>query len=709
MKLLRVGFGWFGLTLMFVAWPRVASAVDFPGPEPQQAKATLEGNRFVMENQVLRCEWTTSNGRFKPVRAVDKLSGTTLPMDDVESFRFLVASTPASEPRLMKASDLRVVGKPRLTALKASPASRRLADRCAGRQIVVELASPDGTIEAQWRAVLRDGANYVRQSLRIGAQREAVELQELTLVEWVAPKAEQAGSVDGSPVVAGNFFLGCEHPMSKNIVMPAGSQTLVRCGYRYNLVVEPGRPLELSGVVGVAPDGQMRRGFLHYLERERPQPYHTFLHYNCGYEVGCRFWQVRRYGTPEEFEKFLGEQEAMWLDRIAVFGRELVEKRGVVLDSFVHDHGWDNTELVWQFHKGFPRGFSNVRAAAEKYRSAVGVWFSPWGGYSGRARRFEAGQQQGFETSKNGLTLAGPRYYARFRAACVEMVRNYGVNYFKFDGFGAGNSKDGAGPFASDVEALLRLHEELRGLKPDVFLNPTTGTWPSPFWMLWADAIWRQESDAGFLGKGSDRQQWLTYRDNATIHSTIQRGPLCPISSLMIHGIMIHKLSFKNPYDPKSVGVSLQPADLIAEIRSYFATGTCMQELHIDPSLMTEPLWDVLAEAAKWSRGNSDVLADTHWIGGDPAKGEIYGWASWSKKKAVLALRNPSDQPAEVSLDVAKAFELPAGAPRRYTLKSPWKEDAAKPAITVTAGQPCQFKLQPFEVLVWDALPAREQ
>jgi hypothetical protein len=57
---------------------------------------------------------------------------------------------------------------------------------------------------------------------------------------------------------------------------------------------------------------------------------------------------------------------------------------------------------------------------------------------------------------------------------------------------------------------------------------------------------------------------------------------------------------------------------------------------------------------------------------------------------------------------LAKAFELPAGAPRQYTLKSPWKEDAAKPAITVTAGQPRQFKLQPFEVLVWDATPARE-
>jgi hypothetical protein len=587
--------------------------------------------------------------------------------------------------------------------------SRRLAERRGGRQIAVELASADGNLKLQWRAVLRDGSNYVRQHLLISAKRESVELQELALVDVFAPNAAVAGSVDGSPVVAGNFFFGCESPLSKSTVTVAQPRTLVRSGFVSNVPVEAGRAVEHSSVVGVVPEGQLRRGFLYYIERERPQPYHTFLHYNCGYQVGAEFWRIRRYGKPEEFERFVDGQEKLWLELIDVFGRELVEKRDVVLDSFVHDHAWDDVSRVWQFHRGYGRGLAPEQAAAGKYHSAVGIWFGPWGGYSGRAKRVEAGQQQGFETSKNGLTLAGPRYYERFREACVGMVRDYGVNYFKFDGFGAGNSKDGAGPMAGDVEALLRLHDELRALKPDVFLNPTTGTWPSPFWMLWADSIWRQESDAGFLGKGSDRQQWLTYRDNATFHATVQRGPLCPISSLMLHGIMIHKYAFKNPYDPKSRGVSCVPADLVAEIRSYFATGTCMQELHIDPSLMTGALWDVLAEAAKWSRSNAEVLADTHWVGGDPAKGEVYGWASWSKRKGILALRNPSDRPAVVEVDAGKVFELPAGAARQYALKSPWKEDAAKPAVTVKAGEPYQFKLQPFEVLVWDATPARER
>ena len=71
--------------------------------------------------------------------------------------------------------------------------------------------------------------------------------------------------------------------------------------------------------------------------------------------------------------------------------------------------------------------------------------------------------------------------------------------------------------------------------------------------------------------------------------------------------------------------------------------------------------------------GNADVLVDVHWIGGDPAKAEIYGWASWSKRKGILSLRNPSDQPAAIAIDISEAFELTSGAAQSYLLRSPWK------------------------------------
>jgi len=688
-----------------VAIRQAVGQVAYPGPAPGPAQARCSGTEAVLENGAIAMRWTFAGGRLKPDLLTDKQSSATLSLAGHECFHFLLARTPDPRGRAIRASDLTLAGQPQSKRLPPEPGSARLGDQFGGWELSVCWKSAAAHLDVRWRAVLRDGANYIRQEVRVCAKDERLELSEMVLLEFAAHTAEVIGSVDGSPVRTGNLFVACEHPMSRNQVTPAAGGSLVRCGYPYTVALEPGRPAAFGSVIGVAPKGQLRRGFLHYLERERCQPYHTFLHYNCGYEVGCRFWQLRKFGTPEEFDRFIGQQEAIWLDRIAVFGHELVEKRGVTLDSFVHDHGWDDTERVWQFHKGFPHGLANVRKAAERHQSAVGIWFSPWGGYSGRALRVEAGQRQGFETSKIGLLLAGPRYFTRFREACLGMVRDYGVNYFKFDGFAAGNSLPGAGAYPGDVEALLRICDDLRRLKPDVFLNPTTGTWPSPFWLLWADAIWRQESDAGFIGKGSDRQQWITYRDNAILHATVQRGPLCPISSLMLHGIMIHKMAFKNPYDPKNPGVSREPTDVLAEIRSYFATGTCMQELHIDPTLMSDASWDALAESAEWSRANADVLADTHWIGGDPAKAEVYGWASWSERKGILSLRNPSDQPADIALDIAEAFELPDGAARTYSMKSPWGKDAATAPIRLAAGQHHTFKLKPFEVMTFDGAP----
>ena len=55
-----------------------------------------------------------------------------------------------------------------------------------------------------------------------------------------------------------------------------------------------------------------------------------------------------------------------------------------------------------------------------------------------------------------GLSLAGPHYDTRVRQACLRTVRYYGVSHFKFDGFGSGNSQDGAGAYSSEVDALLR-------------------------------------------------------------------------------------------------------------------------------------------------------------------------------------------------------------------------------------------------------------
>ena len=120
---------------------------------------------------------------------------------------------------------------------------------------------------------------------------------------------------------------------------------------------------------------------------------------------------------------------------------------------------------------------------------------------------------------------------------------------------------------------------------------------------------------------------------------------------------------------------------------------------------MTAENWDDLAECAQWSQKNAAVLVDTLWVGGDPGLGEVYGWASWTPQKGLLALRNPSSKPAAITLDLAQAFELPPKAPRQFRLRSPWKDEITKPSLELEAGAPHSFQLGPFEVAVFEALP----
>ena len=661
--------------LLLTAGARAESRLEFPGPAPGDAQGKVYNDELILQNRLLSCAWSVSEGGLKPRYIKNKLTSNTIQMQEAQCFQFIMEGG-----QVTKASDLKVVGRPKLESLEPNSESCRLAERFAGKQISVTLASSNNNLEVEWRAILRDGSNYVRQEVTLVAANKPIKLEEVVLLELSESNAKIMGTVDGSPVVVGNMFFAYEHPLSKSQKLQRSSNVL-QCSLPYFILLKPGEPIVYSSVIGIVPQGQLRRGFLYYIERERAHPYRPFLHYNSWYDIG--------YGA----EKIL---EHDFLEVIKLFGNELTEERKVVIDSFVLDDGWDDPASLWRFHKGFPNGFSNLQKAAKEYDSNLGAWLSPFGGY-GKAKqeRLKYGQKQGFETNKSGFSLAGSTYYSRFRDVCTKMLREYGLNYFKFDGIGVGGRPAGTNnEFARDMNALLRLISDLRRVKPDVFINITTGTWASPFWLWYGDSIWRSGRDWGTHGWGSKRQQQITYRDKETYHNVVIRAPLHPLNSLMTQGVM-----FANH------GLPNESEALADDIRAFFAGGTDCQELYITPSLMRPQDWDALAEAAQWSRSNADVLVDTHWIGGDPARGEIYGWASWSKRKGILSLRNPLDKPGTITIDIGKAFELPMDAAKRYSLKSPWKKDLNKPAIVLIAGGKHTFELKPFEVLVFDATP----
>jgi hypothetical protein len=579
---------------------------------------------------------------------------------------------------VLHASDLLLHGPARVQQLTPNPSASRASDRLPGVTVHYPLADPAGKFEADWALTLRQGSSYIRQILTITAGSSPLPMTGLAMIDVHSAGITVAGTVKGSPLTADNFFLGFESPLSESSVVGDRGVSELHSG----VPISAGQSEQFSSVVGVSPPGQMRRAFLTYLERERAHPYRTFLHYNSWFDIG--------------FFNPYTQQEA--LNRIHAFGDELNKKRGVTLDSFLFDDGWDDTNDLWKIRSDFKDGFMPLKEAAAEYGTAPGVWLSPWGGYGpAKQARVTTAKRDGYEIVDGGLALSGPRYYATFHGAVTNMVSKYGVNQFKLDGTGNADQVVKGSAFSSDFDAAIHLIGDLRQLKPDLYINLTTGTWPSPFWLFYADSIWRGGDDTEFAGVGSDRERWITYRDGDTYDEIVKAGKLYPLNSLMLHGIVFAQKAPHLSTDPQG--------DFANEVLSYFGSGTQLQEMYITPSLLTGADWDVLAEAARWSRRNAATLVDTHWVGGDPRWLQVYGWAAWSPRKAILTLRNPGAQAQDITLDIAQAFELPGGGSRRYSARSPWSADTAQSAIELEAGKPHTFHLAPFQVLTLEADP----
>jgi hypothetical protein len=662
------------LIAVCLAWASAGLAQDgyLYGLHPGKANAVLQGDLIVLKNAELTARWSTVGGKFTsgPFGPPMIVAGQLLTGE--------VFTLALEDGARVKASSMKIAEPAHIENLQPKPDASRLEEHFAGKRFVVQLADADTKLSVTWSAELRDGDNYVREEVSVSAAKD-IAIREVRLFDFLLPFANVSGVVKGSPVVAGQYFLGFEHPLSRCAV----EAQFVRCSIHRELPLKAGQAISYSSVIGISPRGQMRRGFLNYLERERAHPYRPFLHYNSWFDIG--------YGNRYD-------QKAA-VDVIQAFGEELYVKRGVKLDSFLFDDGWDDPKSLWSFDSGFPDGFTPVKAAAEKYGAEPGIWLSPWGGYDvAKEQRIKYGGAQGFEMNKGGFALSGPKYFARFRDVTLEFIQKYGINQFKIDGTGNVNSVFPGSEFDSDFHAAISLIGHWRAVKPDLFVNLTTGTYPSPFWLRYADSIWRGGDDTNFAGVGSWREKWITYRDADTYAGIVKKGPLFPLNSLMLHGIVYARQAEHLTDDPGHA--------FTHEVHSYFGNGTQLQEIYITHASMSDADWDVLAESAKWSRENAETLADTHWIGGDPGKLEAYGWAAWTPKKGILTLRNPSDKPQTITVDVGKAFELPNGAIGKFDTHSPWKSDAGQKNIYLKAGEGHKFALRPFEVLNLEAIPA---
>jgi len=151
------------------------------------------------------------------------------------------------------------------------------------------------------------------------------------------------------------------------------------------------------------------------------------------------------------------------------------------------------------------------------------------------------------------------------------------------------------------MEAGTRIIKILRQHNPDVFINVTTGSWPSPFWLKYADCTWRGSGDLYNAGVGSKTQKFMTYRDGTLYNNVVKRAPYYPLNSIMVIGIAYANLGLPAKY------IDDNRKDFRDMVWSYFGAGSELQELYISYDRMKPELWEILAEAAKWAKSNEDI------------------------------------------------------------------------------------------------------
>ena len=634
-----------------------AQAVIFPQKkQPGVAKITQKSNSYQLANKVLKASFINTGGKLY----FNGCSELGL-QPDTELFKVLLGDGSTVAASKMKLEDVKIV------TLGEDSSAATASLRYAGKAL--EARFTYGDLSITWRAVLRDGSHYLRTEMDIKAARDLSMKGIVTMNYLVAKNSaytapEVVGNTRGAILASNHIFAGLETPMGLNSCKDEGNATHIEGLWRRNTTLKAGKTWNISSVVGLVAPKQLRRSFLAYSERERAVAWRPYPVYISWYELNI---DRNNAQAPSYKGNMTVEQCA---DVVSHWKTHFYDKYQMAPKAFVWDDGWDQYG-TWTFNPNFPNGFDEPANEAKKMGTGIGAWLGPVGGYgqSGEYRR-------AYWRSKGGMQLSNEDYYNFFIRCCTNMIDRYDFRFFKFDGISAQASAIGPDEGTrgeENAEAIISIERAVRQKRPDIFLNTTVGTWASPFWFHFTDAVWRQEGDYGEAGdQGTDRERWITYRDRLVYQNFIQRSPVCPINTLMTHGFILSRWG--------AVSKNMDYDGIVREMRCAFACGSGMVELYNDYKLMDEikdnqgnagALWKDLAECIKWQQEQADVLPDAHWVGGNPwdgKKANVYGWAAWNGKKSVLTLRNPSASAQTFTTTLREALEIPSYVRGKITL-----------------------------------------
>lgn len=367
------------------------------------------------------------------------------------------------------------------------------------------------------------------------------------------------------------------------------------------------------------------------------------------------------------------------------------------MDSYVVDDGWNsysvsdtdrsgstaNQSGFWEFNDKFPNGLEGASKIARMYGSGFGIWLGPRGGYNFNGSWGNLLQNSGYGTASNGEAATGDFVYiTKLKEFFTENQTNYGVNYWKLDGFatqqGAAKATDAKHPVARYIrggkngnyyftehwERWYNAFTAMYETTPELWLNLTCYVNPSPWILQYCNTVWMQNSnDMGRTtvdSRSRELDKQLSYRDDRYYAFTNTQQLQFPLNHVFNH-------------DPIYGQTDCMSANAMNdnEFRAYLymmaTRGTAFWEMLYSYNMMNEGnKWMINAEAMNFVEKNYDILRHAIYYGSTPTEGEPYGYSCWkeegSKVEGIVSFRNPSNSEKTCNFTLNQSTGVPTSA-----------------------------------------------
>ena len=726
--------------------------------------------------------------QYVGIRVTKGQGGSFAAGSEIDLFAEEFTSVPGvdAERPVLKASDLELKGEPVVKDTNVT-----LNDKAKSGKLVTFNFEPKqfgaSTVTVAQKVTMFDGDHYMRKWLEIESSDKTqrfnyIDGEHLNVKDakntWTIPTnkggvvaMDMEKSILGQPFYAEGMFFGSEFPETDTQIVSGDSDAKIgRSRYwtgknfadfeRDNQLTKDGKYVSWQTVVGAShSDGSdmnvVQADFFNYINQiSKPSDFR--IQYNS--------W----------FDNMMFIDDQNIIESFLAVDKHLNETGVRPIESYVVDDGWNqyrksadqyltgddlrrngsvdgkdglNHEGFWQFNNKFPDGLTPSSNLVQKLGSDFGVWIGPRGGYNYQGNLAGIIADAGNGSAAGGsIDVADQRYVTKFKNMAVKWMQDYGVNYWKWDGFadsgqyGAFNSGDGVvgydenhqhmfgGPngyyHSTDLwEKWIDLFDEVWKTADEEQINKlwislTCYVNPSPWFLQWSNSVWMQcTADRGERTNGviDDKMNaMLTYRDGAYYDFVKNHDFQFPMANIYNHDPIFGK---------EGTGITADSMDG-EQFRNYLymmgTRGTAFWELYYSDSIFNDEKYLINADFLKWEEENFDMLRNAKWVGGNPSstatlasgtsgaagKQDAYGFAGFNNAgdEGIISMRNPAATAKKISFKLDSGIGCKSDGSYHVVLDHVYTEGdkaAAEAPKTVKHGQTIEMTLQPGEVQIW--------